>query len=70
MRSLLFELCHPAVPGVLTIPLILLTPWVPMRYAIVEPRPVRFYVAAGELETFVSIGESGPLSARDQPAHA
>lgn len=33
--------------------------WVPMRYAFEERRPVRFYVAAGELETFVSPGNRG-----------
>lgn len=33
--------------------------WVPMRYALAEPRPVRFYVAAGRLETFVSPGNRG-----------
>lgn len=33
--------------------------WVPRRYASEARRPVRFYVAAGELETFVTPGNRG-----------
>lgn len=33
--------------------------WLPRRYAFAEPVPVRFYLAAGELETWVSPGNRG-----------